>query len=216
MFKKDSEVWPCNCSYCVSSFADVDGFRDINPTGPQKVYHSIPDGYEYLFLLNMDSEDFRARLKKASRLSSATFDIETMTSHLKGDLTSALRIEPVSEVAEDSDVHRAILQPILIGVASNIDDDDVKCDYAEFSLNSEETDERCMMFRFFDYVVAEQARMSALKKTVLKPIIDRLEAWRCAHFDFFVKHPEFKLSFKDQEATFKISLCGRSDISHYL
>lgn len=204
-FKVSTERWSCSCNYCTSSFTD-EGWRDVAPSGPQRGVYYSDTSVEFLEKLNIDSKDFRERIRKACRLSVATFDIETMTHYNKGNLSAALRVEPVVEQGVQSEEIQATLIPQMIGFCCNgVLSKEV--DYAAFSIENDEPDERPMMERFIIHVFKMQEKMENLKRQLLRPILDSLDEWKTRHLAFFPS--DSTTPYAVQESLFRLSPAGK-------
>lgn len=202
-FTISSERWSCCCSYCTSSFTD-DNWRDANPSGPNRPILYPDTSPEFLRLLNMDTPDFRERIKKACRLSVATYDLETYSNYNKGNITSAMRISSITDKDNLSEDVHATLVPEMIGFCCN---GVTKTDYEAFSVAKEEPDERGMMLRFITHLFKKKEEMEELKRDTLRPILDSLEHWRLAHMKSFPE--DSNISSTTQEVLFRNSPAGK-------
>lgn len=205
-YKVSTERWSCSCPYCSSAFLD-DGFRDASDTGPERPVHTELDSDDFLHLLNMNTPENVEAIRKATRYSTCSFDIETFSSYDKGNLSSALRVNPVSTTGCAEPIS-ATLVPVMMGFGCETLPASEELHYKSFDVHDDELNERPMMERFLEHVFYMRGQLENAKREVLRPLLNHLTNWRDAHLLFYEQEGWTDILLKDRIQAFNRSPPG--------
>ena len=169
----------CTCESCLSREYDANMSRG----GPEKLLTHKLTLDRLVKIMGVDNEETRAILEQLSRLSVASFDIESMTVPL--DHVSTNAEAPLSEIdsATRSQQALALQKPIMLAHRDALMHSADLCQV--FTLESDgEASVYKMVKDYWKFVMRRRSRVKTLKEQLARPLLDLCKRYEKVYFDY--------------------------------
>lgn len=212
----EEKVSPCPCAVCLDGKKYI---GNMSIDGPQALFKSNLDSWEYLHWLNLDTEENRQNIRRACDLSVSSFDLESKTLKLTPATVDAVPMECVGWYRHQTGL-RFSQKAILF---AHLDSKEITTFSGE-SLSTEgectehdSTMEEIKIFRvpnnlnetindYIDYLQSRQKWASALKREILKDLFLFLTRMKEAHLAHFSSH---EIEIDVAEAAWNATILGK-------
>lgn len=213
----NEKISPCECALCKSGNKYV---QNMSPDGPQGLFKTQLDSWEYLRWMNLDTIEHRHSIIRACNISTATFDIESKTEKLVPNAIDEIPMHYVGWYRHHGGLqfrqecilfaHLDSKEITRFSEAAVSDSFQPSLEeLEEIKLFSVQTSLQDTINGYIDYVLLRQEWASKLKKEILKDLFLFLERMKQQHMMHFEEHEiekDYALS------TWKATMFGKFEL----